>query len=392
MNEGGGIMKKGLMLMSGAGIGAALMYMLDPDRGKRRRAIVRDKARHLATEANQAIGKTSRDLNNRITGLFADAQSLFACDEAPDQVIVARVRTKLGRVVSHPGLISVSAADGRVTLSGFVREEERGRAVEGAMSVRGVEDVEDLLEPVEEPEAAPESQEKNARHGPTPALLQASWSPTLRLLVGAAGGAVVLYAAKRRGIIGAAVAPVGIGMLSRSLTNLDIKRLVGVGAGTRAVDIEKTINIAAPVEQVFEFWAHHEKFPQFMSNVKEVRPVGEQQYHWVVAGPAGISVEWDAEITRLVPNQLIEWKSLPGSAIGQSGRVRFLRISENKTRVDVKMSYNPPAGAIGHLIALLLGSDPKSEMDDDLLRMKSFIETGHVPHDAAAKRAHKASA
>jgi uncharacterized membrane protein len=47
------------------------------------------------------------------------------------------------------------------------------------------------------------------------------------------------------------------------------------------------------------------------------------------------------------------------------------------------MSYNPPAGVLGHAIAELFGVDPKHEMDDDLMRMKSFIETGVHPHDAA---------
>jgi hypothetical protein len=42
---------------------------------------------------------------------------------------------------------------------------------------------------------------------------------------------------------------------------------------------------------------------------------------------------------------------------------------------------------------MLFGADPKSEMDADLMRMKSFIETGRVPHDAAKKEqlAHSAS-
>ena len=52
------------------------------------------------------------------------------------------------------------------------------------------------------------------------------------------------------------------------------------------------------------------------------------------------------------------------------------------TRVSVKMSYNA-AGGLGHAIASLLGSDPRQQMDDDLARMKTFIEHGVPPHDAA---------
>ena len=55
----------------------------------------------------------------------------------------------------------------------------------------------------------------------------------------------------------------------------------------------------------------------------------------------------------------------------------------------VMMSYTPPAGVIGHAIARLFGTDPKSELDDDLLRMKVFLETGRRPHDAAAAARHE---
>lgn len=133
------------------------------------------------------------------------------------------------------------------------------------------------------------------------------------------------------------------------------------------------------------------RMAQFMSNVREERKIGEGRYHWVVAGPAGVSVEWDAEIMKLIPDQLIAFKSLEGSAIEQAGLVHLNATSEGDTCVDIKLSYNPPAGAIGHLIAMLFGADPKKEMDEDLMRMKSFIETGQAPHDAASKIAHKAS-
>jgi uncharacterized membrane protein len=136
---------------------------------------------------------------------------------------------------------------------------------------------------------------------------------------------------------------------------------------------------------VFSFWTRQEEFPRFMSNVREVRKAGENRYHWTVAGPLGVSVEWEAEITKQIPNKLLSWESLPGSAIEQTGIIHFTPTTEGDTCVDINMSYNPPAGAIGHLLAMLFGADPKSEMDADLMRMKSFIETGHIPHDAAQK-------
>jgi uncharacterized membrane protein len=373
-------------------VGAGLMYVLDPDRGKRRRAQVRNKVRHLANRTNDVIGKTSRDFANRVNGLVAEAGSLFKCGEAVDQVIAARVRSKLGRLVSHPSSIAVEATDGKVVLSGPVLAHEVDGLIKNVSAIKGVTGVEDRLEAHEKAGNVPGLQGGRANLGQRWALAQANWSPTSRMLMGVAGGALVVYGAKRRGVLGAAAGPLGIGILSRALTNLEMKRLVGIGAGRRAVDIKKTINIAAPVEELFEFWTHHENFPRFMSNVKEVRKIGEGRYHWVVAGPAGVSVEWDAEITKLVPNRLIAFKSLEGSAIEQAGLIRFTATSEGDTCVDIKMSYNPPAGAIGHLVAMLFGADPKKEMDEDLMRMKSFLETGQAPHDAAGRQAREAAA
>jgi len=144
------------------------------------------------------------------------------------------------------------------------------------------------------------------------------------------------------------------------------------------VDIQKTIDIAAPVETVFDFWRRYENFPRFMSNVREVRDLGGGRSHWTVAGPAGVPVEWEAEITQIVPNKLIAWKTLPGATVEHAGIVRFEPNPDGTTSVAVRLSYDPPAGAVGHTVATLFGADPKTEIDADLARMKALIEAGGV--------------
>ena len=120
-----------------------------------------------------------------------------------------------------------------------------------------------------------------------------------------------------------------------------------------------------------------------MQNVKEIRLVSPGVSHWKVTGPAGTVVEWDAEITWAEEERVIAWKSLPGSAVASAGMVKFLENSDRSTHVDVQMSYNPPAGAVGHAVATIFGADPKTQMDADLMRMKTLLETGQAPHDAA---------
>src|SRR5262249_32633492 len=138
----------------------------------------------------------------------------------------------------------------------------------------------------------------------------------------------------------------------------------------RAVDVQKTMRIHAPVDQVFDFFALYENFPKFMSNVKEIRDLGSDRSHWIVRGPAGGAVEWDAVVTRFEPGRALAWRSVEGSPIPNAGTIRFEELSEGVTRVDIKLSYAPPGGALGHAAAALFGTDPKSEMDADLMRAK----------------------
>ncbi len=381
-------MNKDQVFLCGLGLGAGLMYLFDPDRGRRRRALMRDQVVHALNASGDAISKTSRDLGNRASGLAARMSSWLQSDEVDDSVLVARVRARLGRLVFHPHAIEVRVHQGRVTLSGPVLASEVNPLLKGIASVRGVTEVENELQVYEQADHIPSLQGGKRRASGQLAWMQSNWSPTRRLLVSAAGGALALYGMRRRGVIGTAAEAAGLGLLVRGLTNLEMKDLIGL-SGNRGIHIQKTININAPVERVFELWTQHENFPRFMSHVREVTDLGDGRYRWKVAGPAGISVEWEGMITKQIPNQMLAWESIPGSLIEQSGVVRFQPNEDGSTRLDVKLSYHPPAGMAGHLVARLFGADPKSELDADLLRMKAFIETGHQPHDAAEKKAAK---
>src|SRR5512138_2725488 len=102
-------MNKIVKVISAAGVGAGLMYLFDPDRGKRRRALLRDKAEHATRIAADAARKTRRDVRNHLLGAVAEFESLLRSEEATDRVLEQRVRSKMGRVVSHPHAIKVKA-------------------------------------------------------------------------------------------------------------------------------------------------------------------------------------------------------------------------------------------------------------------------------------------
>jgi uncharacterized membrane protein len=208
------------------------------------------------------------------------------------------------------------------------------------------------------------------------------WSPTSRAAAGALGAGLATYGYFRGGIAGLLYTLIGGGLLARATTNQEIASLVR----GRGLPVEKTIRIAAPVEEVFAYWRNLENFPQWMAHVREVRYVGGDRYRWTVEGPAGAPVTWESELLNVSENREMTWRSVEGAPVEQTGRVRFEPDGDG-TRVHVQMRYAPPGGALGHVVAKVFGTDPKSAMDEDLVRFKSLVETGKPPRDSAVMRA-----
>jgi len=355
--------------------GAAFMYLSDPARGKRRRAMARDKAVKAWGDFSDLADKAQRDLVNRTRGAFSELKAVFRDPHADDNVLIQRVKSRVGRLVSHPHAITASSQGGKIVLKGTILNEEVDSMLRAVRSVPGVEDV------VNELEVHRDAHQVSSLQGGTPResrseLMQRNWTPALRMAAGGLGGTLLWYGARHTGVVGLAGCLAGATLLTRAVTNREIKEIVGVGDGTRTVEFDKTVHIHAPVEEVFAFWSDYQKFPSFMTHLKQIHDLGNGKSHWVAKGPGGISVSWDAELTDRIPNKLLAWRSVPGSAVETEGVVRFDQDPGGGTRVSIQMFYKPPAGLIGHYVASLFGSDPKHEMDDDMVRLKSLIELG----------------
>jgi len=376
-------------LLGAAALGALGMYYSDPERGRRRRAIAQDKLRHAGAQATHATDVAARDFVNRMTGMQARARNLLLRrrnGKAEDDVVAARIRAKLGRVVSHPHAVSVVVRNGNAELSGPVLEREKKALLRAVRTVPGVKDISDKLQSHKHVASIPSLQGGSGRVEMRSGFMRDNWAPAIRGAAVLGGGLLGAVGLARRNPAGTALAMAGLGALLRGITNQPVRRLTGIGAGHRAIELRKAIEIAAPPEAVFDAWATYDNFPLFMSHVLEVRDLDDLRSHWVVQGPMGSRIEWNACLTECKRPSVIAWKTEPGSVVEHSGIVRF-DPTEDGTRATVRLSYNPPAGMLGHGVAVLLGADPKRELDDDLLRMKSFIETGIMPHDAARRGA-----
>jgi len=181
-------------LLAGAGAGALLMFLLDPDRGGRRRAMVRDKMIRGGRLARNGADAAWRDMTHRAAGMFYEARRA-PDEEVDDRRLVERVRAKIGRVCSHPRAIDVVASEGDVVLRGPILTSEIENVLSCVGSVHGVRTVSNQLEPHETGAGIPSLQGRGRLAGPSLDILQSNWAPATRALVGiaalaAAGGVV----------------------------------------------------------------------------------------------------------------------------------------------------------------------------------------------------------
>lgn len=357
--------------------GAVVSRLFDSERGRRRRAMLRDKVVSAGHTVADAAETTARDVRNRTRGTIASLRSRWRAETPDDRVLAERVRARLGGVGTHPGAIEVDARDGVVMLCGPVLEADVAAVVRAVAAVPGVGAVDDQLDVHAAPGDVPGLQGAGARRrgGQRFELLQRQWSPTARLLTGAAGAVAALWGLPRGSIAGSITGSAGLALVARAASNLEFARLFGIGAGRSAVTVQKTIDVAAPLEDVWDLWSRYEQFPRFMSHVRSVQRAADGTSNWTVAGPAGVPVTWRTVETRRVPHESLAWKTIKGAPVAHSGVVQLTPILGG-TRVHVRMHYTPPAGAIGHALAAMLGADPKRAMDEDLVRMKSLLEDG----------------
>ena len=123
----------------GAGIGTAIVYMADPQQGRRRRALAKDQLARASRKTRDALDGTSRDLANRTSDLVAATRRRWTGEAFYDRRLVERVRARIDQTCSHPDAIDVQASDGTVTLSGPIPAREVSGLLGAVWTVPGLQ-------------------------------------------------------------------------------------------------------------------------------------------------------------------------------------------------------------------------------------------------------------
>src|SRR5205085_9599093 len=208
------------------------------------------------------------------------------------------------------------------------------------------------------------------------------------------GGALALYGLTRGTFTGVTLALFGGALLHRGVTgHCHLYETIGVSTASReganpnvsvrggqGIKVEKSLTINRAPEELYRFWRNFENLPRFMSHIEEVRVNDPQHSHWIVKAPAGMSVEWDAEVYNEKENELIAWRSLAGADVDHAGSVHFVPAPGGRgTEVRVVLKYDPPAGIVGATVAKLFGENPERQIEEDLRRFKQVMEAGEAP-------------
>jgi uncharacterized membrane protein len=217
-------------------------------------------------------------------------------------------------------------------------------------------------------------------------------SDTERWLSIAGGAGLAAYGFTRRRSGGWILAGLGALLFRRGLRgHCDVYHMLGLNTagtgedtrqalgGSAGVIVEESVIINRPVAELYRFWRNLENLPRFMSHLESVERITDTLSRWRAKGPAGTTVEWNAEIINEVPDQVIGWRSIEGSDVVSAGSVNFDEAGIGRgTRVRVRLQYSPPGGKVGDAIARLFRADAATEIRQDLQRFKAMVEEGQT--------------
>lgn len=219
---------------------------------------------------------------------------------------------------------------------------------------------------------------------------------TERWLSMAGGAALALYALKRRSPASLALAAGGAALFGRGATGhcpaydrlgVDTadetavrRNVLAAVLPSRKLEAERAYTIMRPRHELYAYWRNFENLPEFMEHLESVTVTGDGRSHWVTKAPVGKPLSWDAELTEDIEDRVIAWRSIPGSAVENSGQVQFSDAADGRgTMVRARIVYSAPGGKTAEQISRFFGESASQQLRDDLRRFKQAMETGETP-------------
>jgi uncharacterized membrane protein len=206
----------------------------------------------------------------------------------------------------------------------------------------------------------------------------------------AAGALLGLYGLHRRGLVGWALAISGASLVKRGITGhcMTYSMLGVTSVGNRlhaedasvdpesATDVRRSVRIERPPAECYQVWRDFRRLPEHMDYLERVDVLDDTHSRWYASGPAGVTVEWDAEIVRDVENERIAWRSVDPADVPNRGVVEFRPLDGGAaTEVTVHLEWDPPGGVLAKAVAVAFRRNPGHELDNALDRFRQLLES-----------------
>ncbi len=223
-------------------------------------------------------------------------------------------------------------------------------------------------------------------------------NPVERIVSTVLGGALLIQGLTRRSLGREAIA---IALLYRGVSGhsylyqalgvntADSSKQHETGASADAPEVERSITIGKPADELYRFWREPKKLSQILGDFVEVTEVSKDRTHWLVRGPFALRMEWDTQVVEDRPGEILRWESLEGADLPNEGSVCFRPAPGDwGTEAMLRFRFDPPGGALGNKAAKRLSIVPRLLADKVLRRFKSLAETGEIPtleHNPSAR-------
>jgi uncharacterized membrane protein len=195
-----------------------------------------------------------------------------------------------------------------------------------------------------------------------------------RIALGALG-AVLFAAAPRRRPGGTLLRLAGLAMIGVAAAPTIDRGIRRAGVRRRNVAFHEAIEIDRPVADVFAFFKDFENFPKVIGALRSVTDYQDGRSHWAAYSPAGHIIEWDAVVTKYMPNNVIGWESVTRSVVESVGVARFSAVSASRTRLDLNLTYHPAQTTLGDAVRALVSPSFIASLRRDLEHVRFYLES-----------------
>lgn len=203
---------------------------------------------------------------------------------------------------------------------------------------------------------------------------RASSSPIPQLALGALG-VLLVVAAPRRRRSGTLARLAGLALIGVAVSPTIERRIRRAGARRRTLALGASIDIERPVADVFAFFKDFENFPKVIGALRSVIDYQDGRSHWTAYSPAGNVIEWDAVVTKYVPNSVIGWESVTRAVVESVGLARFTAVSPTRTSVALEITYRPAQTTLGDALRALVSPPFAERLRRDLEHVRFYLES-----------------